>query len=105
MITLPAIKGKIGTTEYYLTSMSARELVSSVKPADELEEWESMTIEEKMQREPNWNRIKKEIAPYFANSPDRFLGTIIVSTRNAVLSFRGKYHVCTFAILYNKRNR
>ena len=49
MITLPAIKGKIGTTEYYLTSMSARELVSSVKPADELEEWESMTIEEKMQ--------------------------------------------------------
>ena len=47
MITLPAIKGKIGTTEYYLTSMSARELVSSVKPADELEEWESMTIEEK----------------------------------------------------------
>ena len=63
MITLPAIKGKIGTTEYYLTSMSARELVSSVKPADELEEWESMTIEEKMQREPNWNRIKKEIAP------------------------------------------
>ena len=90
MITLPAIKGKIGTTEYYLTSMSARELVSSVKPADELEEWESMTIEEKMQREPNWNRIKKEIAPYFANSPDRFLGTIIVSTRNAVLSFRSQ---------------
>ena len=39
MITLPAIKGQIGTTEYYLTSMSARELVSSVKPADELEEW------------------------------------------------------------------
>ena len=100
MIALPAIKGKIGTTEYFLTSMTARELVSSVKPADELEEWDSMTIEEKMQREPNWNRIKKDIAPYFANSPDRFLGTIIVSSKNAILSFKSQDQMTTVRSSY-----
>ena len=88
MITLPAIKGQIGTTEYYLSSMSAGELIRAVKPACELVDWETLTIEEKIQREPNWNRIKNEIAPYLANSADRFLGTIIISCRNAVLSFK-----------------
>jgi DNA sulfur modification protein DndB len=37
-----------------------------------------MSIDERMQREPNLARIKKEIAPYLASHPDRFFGSLIV---------------------------
>ena len=56
-ISTQAIKAKIGSTPYYLSKLTANQLTGLVKPAAELEEWESMSIEEKFQRDPNWGRI------------------------------------------------
>jgi hypothetical protein len=40
--------------------------IGYVQPASELDEWATMTIEDRLQREPDLKRIKAEIAPYIA---------------------------------------
>ena len=81
--TIPAVKGVFGSTEYYLTTMKAEEIVQSFKIPKELTDWEDMTIEERFQREINWTRVKKHIAPYLANDDDRFFGALIVDMYNS----------------------
>jgi len=68
----------MGSTTYYQTTFRARELAASVRPARETERWASMSIDERIQREPNLNRIRREIAPYLASHPDRFFGSVVV---------------------------
>lgn len=87
MTTRPAIRGRMGSITYYETMMPARELASSVRPARETERWASMSIDERMQRDPNVNRVKKEIAPYLANHPDRFFGSVIVLVPKGSIHF------------------
>ena len=87
MTTRPAIRGTMGSITYYETLMPARELTSSVRPARETERWASMSIDERMQRDPNLNRIKQEIAPYLATHPDRFFGSVIVLVPEGSVSF------------------
>ncbi len=77
-LVVPCIKGKMGDTEFYEATIPARELVTGVRPASELDNWASMGIEERMQRDPNLKRITQEIAPYIAKSKDRFFGSVIV---------------------------
>ncbi|MBL8680153.1 MAG: DGQHR domain-containing protein [Myxococcales bacterium] len=77
-IVVPCIRGKMGNTEFYEATMPARELVTGVRPASELDEWANLGIEERMQREPNTKRILEDIAPYIARSEDRFFGSVIV---------------------------
>ena len=88
--TIPCIKGKLGSTPYYLGTMKAEELVGMAKPASRLEEWEKFTIEERMQRELNDTRVKNEIAPYIANDPNRFFGSLVVLVyKPEVFGFEG----------------
>ena len=77
--TLPAMRGKFGPHEYFLCSMKANELVRYVQIPSELKEWQSNSIEERYQRRLNYNRIRREIAPYLANNQDRFFGAIVVA--------------------------
>lgn len=77
-LVIPCVKGKMGNTEFYQATMKVRDLVQGVRPANELDEWTTMSIEEKLQREPDMKRIKGEIAPYIAESNDRFFGAVIV---------------------------
>ncbi len=86
-INTTAIKGKIGNTSYYLAKIKANQLTGLVKPAAEIEEWKSLTVDEKFQRDPNMKRIKKDIAPYLACNPDRFYGAIIVIGLNGGMAF------------------
>jgi DNA sulfur modification protein DndB len=79
---IPAMKGIFGTTEYYLVTMRARELADKLVIPKELDDWEDMTLEERFQREVNYNRVKKHIAPYLAHDPDRFFGAFIVDIYN-----------------------
>jgi DNA sulfur modification protein DndB len=46
-----------------------------------------MTIDDRMQRVPNLARIRKEIAPYLANHPDRFFGSLIVLAPKGSVTF------------------
>jgi len=76
--TIPAITATMGSRTYYISKMRASELAMQVAVASELSEWKELTLNEMYQRKLNERRVKQEIAPYLANSPDRFFGSIIV---------------------------
>lgn len=78
MKTLWAQRASLGSTVYYIAKMPVEELVNSVGLAIELPEWKDMTPDEKMQREPDINRVVNEICPYFTNDLDRFFGSLII---------------------------
>lgn len=79
---LPAMKAKLGTTNYYTLSMKAGELVKSTTIPRDIEGWKEMSVDDLYQREINESRVKKHIAPYLANNEDRFLGAIILAVQN-----------------------
>lgn len=80
--SIPCIKGRMGSIDYYLTTMKAGEAVAKVRIAKELPNWDDMTIEEKVQREINWERVEKEIARYLAEDKDRFFNSLVVGIYN-----------------------
>ena len=82
--TVPALKGKLGAMDYYVLTMKAAELVNAVQIPLESDvlKWKTLSIEEQYQREIDYNRCKKQIAPYLAKDPNRFFGAIIVAAVN-----------------------
>lgn len=68
----------MGSTPYYVTTMKVSDLVQVARPASEQEEWATTGLTERLQRELNDTRVRTEIAPYLANSLDRFFGAIIL---------------------------
>ena len=79
---IPALRGNFGSTEYYLTTMNIGELLKSVQFPQDLPNWDSMSIEEKYQREISFKRVRDEIAPYFATDPERFSGSLVLAVIN-----------------------
>ena len=79
---LPAMRGKFGSTEYFIITMPAKELTEKLTVGSDLEEWPDLSIEEKYQREINYTRVKNYIAPYLMNDKDRFFGAFIVDVIN-----------------------
>jgi len=77
----------MGSTPYYMTKMTARELTASTRPASELDEWAGFSIEERMQRELNMNRVHNEIVPYLVQSPDRFFAAFVVLIYKGEITF------------------
>lgn len=84
---IPAIRGKLGNTTFYETTWKVVDLVKSVKPPTELEGWAGFSIQERIQRDPDLKRIKQDLAPYIANSEDRFFGSIIVLVYDGELTW------------------
>lgn len=80
--TIPAIAGRIGTTDYWVTTMKAKEVCEKLVIPKDMEGWEDLSLEERYQRDISLNRVKKEIAPYFSNDKDRFTGSIIAAIQN-----------------------
>ena len=80
---IPALRGKIGTTEYFLCTMKVGEFIRTVKIPKEIEGWGDLNVEERYQRDINYKRVKEHIAPYLANDPDRFVGSFIVTAMNS----------------------
>jgi DNA sulfur modification protein DndB len=76
-LVVPAIRSKMGSTEYFETKMQAGELASSVRSARESDVWGS-AIEERIQRDLNRKRVESDIIPYLLRSEDRFFGSLIV---------------------------
>lgn len=87
VLVLPCIKGQMGNTSFYQGTMKVRDLVQGVRAASELDEWTTMTIEDRLQREPDIKRIQEEIAPYIAASKDRFFGAMIVLVYKGEVEF------------------
>ena len=86
-VTRPCIVGQMGSTTYYETTMSGRELASSVRPAKETDAWATASIEERMQRKFDMKRIRETIVPYLAQHPDRFFGSLIVLVPKGSIEF------------------
>ena len=85
---IPAIKGKMGSTPYYVATMAARDLISTTRPAaEDRDAWTSASIDERMQREPNLRRVRDQIVPYLAQHKDRFFGSIIVVVPEGSIDF------------------
>ena len=80
--TLPAFHGKFGNTEVWIVTMKANQFISLTTIPREIEGWDHFSPEEKFQREINYARIVKYIAPYLAEEEDRFIGEFIVEVRN-----------------------
>lgn len=88
-LVIPCVKGRLGNTDFFQATMKARDLVQGVRPANELDEWTTMSIEDRLQREPDLKRVKEEIAPYIAESKDRFFGAMIVLVYKGEIYFEG----------------
>lgn len=82
MKTIAGIRGRIGSTEYFIVTMKASEVVNSVRIPREMPDWDDITVEEKFQREINYKRVKEHIAPYLAEDKDRFFSALIVDVIN-----------------------
>ena len=80
--TVAAMKAELGSTRYYILSMKAQELVQSTIIPKEMPEWDDLSIEERYQRDINYNRVRKQITPYLVREEDRFFGSIILAALN-----------------------
>ena len=78
----PAMKGKFGSTEYFMVTMKAEDVARQLIILKEMPDWEDLGVEERFHSEIDYNRVKKQIAPYLSNDPDRFFGALIVSVFN-----------------------
>lgn len=78
----PAMKGKFGSTEYFMSTMKARDVAKQLVILKEMPGWEDLGVEERFHMEIDYKRVKKQIAPYLSNDPDRFFGALIVSVFN-----------------------
>ena len=86
-VVRPCIVGRMGSTTFYETTMTGRELASTVRPAKETDAWASASIEERMQRTFDVRRIRETIVPYLARHPDRFFGSLIVLAPKGAIEF------------------
>ena len=81
MTTVAAIKGKMGDYEYFQATMKPQDVISKSAAAINYftpETWEEMGNNARLQREPDFKRIKEEIAPYLIRSKKRFFNSIVV---------------------------
>ena len=79
---IPALQGKFGETEYFLSTMNIGELLRSARFPKDIPDWDDLSVEEKWQRDLNLNRVRKEIAPYFATDDKRFSSALVLAVLN-----------------------
>lgn len=77
--TLPAIRSKVGDWVMYITSMSFSDINNLVSPADEIHERKGLS--EWIQRQII-SAHADEIAKYILETPQRFLGSLIIGVYN-----------------------
>ena len=82
VITYPAIRGNLGITEYWVTTMKISDLVDMVQFPTQIPGWDARTLEEQFQRDLSMPRIKKHMVPYFARDEKRFSGALVVAAKS-----------------------
>ena len=90
MSTYPAIKGKMGSINYFSFTLPAHELANLARPAYEYvgeEIWDDQKLSERVQRKPSYNRAKKDIASYLVNNEDRFFSSVCVFIHGGDIKF------------------
>ena len=90
MPVVPAIKGKIGSIEYYQCTMSAMDLISRTQNATEYfskEDWDEMGPWGQNQRDVDPRYLKK-ITPYLLRDKDRFFNSFLVLLDTSKCEFK-----------------
>ena len=101
VFVIPAITGTIGNTVYYETTMKVKEFVHTVISPVKLKGWKDLSIEERMQRDPDYKRIRNQLVPYIANNEDRFFGSFIVLIYDGNVDFDSlEDYVCNIPSAY-----
>ena len=78
-----AMRARMGGENYFILKMKSWDLVSRFRFPQKIKEWdENLSVEERYQRDINYNRVRKQIALYLANDDSRFFGAIIVAAMN-----------------------
>ena len=75
---VPALSGRMGSTDYFVATMSARDLAGTAIIAAELPDWRQWSVFERFQREIDLARVRREMVPYLAKARDRFYSALIV---------------------------
>lgn len=73
----PALCSRMGTWNYYVVKMSARELSQNVMYASQVHE--DRTLDKAIQRTLDESRVKKDIVEYLKRQPNRFFSSIVVA--------------------------
>lgn len=80
MVTMvPALRGKFGETEYFLSSMRVGEFLKFACFPKEISNWEDLSIEERYHKDINLANVRKSVAPYFAMDEYRFSGSLVLA--------------------------
>jgi DNA sulfur modification protein DndB len=85
--TRPCIVGRMGSTTYYVTTMTCRELQAQVRPSADSDTWASGSIEERLQRTFDVKRIRETIASYLAHDTDHLFGSLLVLAPPGAIEF------------------
>lgn len=83
IVYYPAMRAKLGNTEYYTFVVKARDLAASARLTSP-DDWKNIKVEEKWQRKLDWPRVVKHLAPYLAANKSRFFGAVTVATDQQV---------------------
>lgn len=75
MIKLRAIKGKMGNTDFYMTSATLGEVARIVNYKEKPKGW---SPEISTQRPLNMTRVRKEMVPYLVENLDHFYNALVV---------------------------
>ncbi len=79
---VPAMRARIGVTEYFVSVMTLGEAARMIDYAEEVDGWTSETPPElKMQRKLNNQRVEKEMVPYLVANDDHFYSALTVEVR------------------------
>ncbi|WP_257279604.1 DNA sulfur modification protein DndB [Endozoicomonas sp. ISHI1] len=94
MSTFACTKAKMGSNNYFVATLNAKELMA-FRAAGEIDEWANMGLEERLQRELNKKRVVDEIVPYLVKSSDRLFGSIIVLVFDGDIHFESVADIST----------
>ena len=78
----PALRGRFGTTTYYVVTMRVAELVSMIRFPADLPDWKDRSPEGRFQRKIDGGRIRRHMVPYFAEDERRFCGSLVVAAED-----------------------
>ena len=73
----PALKGHMGSWQYFTVKMSMRELADNVKFAEDV--YQDRTLDEAIQRELAYGRVKTDLVKYLIRQKDRFFSSVVVA--------------------------
>ena len=79
---IPAIRARIGVTDYFVSVMTLGEAARMIDYAEEVDGWTPETPPElKMQRKLNVQRVEREMVPYLVTEDDHFYSALTVEVR------------------------